>query len=187
MLFSPVYASSDPRFLPGLRADHPRTVFARYAVLPSPSLASGPKVLLFSTLKVPINHAESTLSEVFILKPLKVPVKSTLFEKQGGGWPLWLTNCYERVSVGLLQPRAASVLERGQGLQDFRSFRPVHHRIVFADLAIPEHHHALRKLRDVMLVRHHYNRQAFVIQVLKHFHDLHRRPAIQIAGRRWRS
>ena len=54
-------------------------------------------VLLFSKLKAPINHAESTVLEVFFLKQLKVPLKSTLFTKQGGGAPLWLTNCSKKV------------------------------------------------------------------------------------------
>jgi hypothetical protein len=31
---------------------------------------------------------ESTLPEVLILKPLKVPLDSTLFEKRGGGYPV---------------------------------------------------------------------------------------------------
>src|SRR5260370_7038639 len=43
----------------------------RYAVLPSPSLASDPQVLLLSNFKAPINHAESTLLQVFFLKNLK--------------------------------------------------------------------------------------------------------------------
>jgi hypothetical protein len=50
-------------------------------------------LLLLSKLKAPINHAESTLSEVFILKQLKVPLESITFEKQGEGSPLWLTKC----------------------------------------------------------------------------------------------
>jgi 20S proteasome alpha/beta subunit len=36
-------------------------MLARYAALPSPSLISGPQVLLLSKFKAPINHAESTL------------------------------------------------------------------------------------------------------------------------------
>ena len=56
-----------------------------YAVLPSPSLASGPQVLLLSKFKAPINHAESTLLQVFFLKNLKSFGINT-FEKQGEGW-----------------------------------------------------------------------------------------------------
>ncbi|SRR5712692_5864045 len=100
MLFSPVYASSESGFQPGRRGDCPRTMLARYAVPPSPSLASGPQVLLLSKLKAPINHAESTLLQVLILKQLKVPLESITFEKPGQGSPLWLTNCSKRVSVG---------------------------------------------------------------------------------------
>jgi hypothetical protein len=70
------------------------------AVLPSPAPASGPQVLLLSKLKAPINHAESTLLQVLILKQLKVPLESITFEKQGEGSPLWLTNCSKKVSVG---------------------------------------------------------------------------------------
>jgi hypothetical protein len=46
---------------------------------------SGPELLLLSKLKAPISHAESTLSEVFILKPLKVPLKSTLSKNRERG------------------------------------------------------------------------------------------------------
>src|SRR5258708_33858455 len=70
-----------------------------YAVLPSPSLASGPQVLLLSKLKAQINHAESTLLQVFFLKNLK-PFEINTYEKQGEGSPLWLTSCYKKVSVG---------------------------------------------------------------------------------------
>jgi hypothetical protein len=63
-----------------------------YAVFPSPSLASGPQVLLLSKFKAPLNHAESTLLQVFFLKNLK-PFGINTFEKQGGGWSLWLTIC----------------------------------------------------------------------------------------------
>src|SRR6266849_8776030 len=69
-----------------------------YAVLPSPSPASGPQLLLLSKLKAPINHAESTLLQVFFLKNLK-PFRINTFEKQGEGSPLWLTNCSMKVSV----------------------------------------------------------------------------------------
>ena len=61
-------------------------MLARYAVIASPSPASGPQVLLLIKLKAPINHAESTLLQVLILKQLKVPVESITFEKQGEGW-----------------------------------------------------------------------------------------------------
>src|SRR5260370_6040783 len=74
-------------------------MLARYAVLPSPSLASGPQVLLLSKLKAPINHAESTLLQVFFLKNLK-PFAINTFEKQGEGSSLWLTNCSKKVSGG---------------------------------------------------------------------------------------
>src|SRR5437879_13911985 len=70
-----------------------------YAVLLSPSLASDPHVLILSKLKAPINHAESTLLQVLILKQLKVPLESITFEKQGEGSPLWLTNRHKKVSA----------------------------------------------------------------------------------------
>jgi hypothetical protein len=73
-------------------------MLARYAVLPSPSLASGPQVLLLSKLKAPISHAESTLLQVFFLKNLK-PFGINTYEKQGVGSPLWLTSYYEKVSA----------------------------------------------------------------------------------------
>src|SRR6266436_7617337 len=69
-----------------------------HAVLPSPSLASGPQVLLLSKLKAPINHAESTLLQVFFLKNLK-PFGMNTYEKQGEGSPLRLTSYYKKVSV----------------------------------------------------------------------------------------
>jgi hypothetical protein len=71
-------------------------MLARYAVLPSPPLAPGPQVLLLSKLKVPINRAESTLLQVFILNNLK-PIGINTYEKHGEGSPLWLTNCSKRV------------------------------------------------------------------------------------------
>jgi len=110
-----VYASSEPRFRPRLKGGCPRTIcalcipvsvpgLARYAVLPSPAPGSGPQVLLLSKLKAPINHAESTLLKVFFLKNLK-PFAINTFEKQGGGPPLWLTNCYRSISpCGLVAP-----------------------------------------------------------------------------------
>ncbi len=91
MLFSPVFIGAEPG-----------TMVAHYAVLPSPSLASGPQVLLLSKLKAPINHAESTLLQVFFLKNLKPFVINT-YEKQGEGSPLWLTNCSKKVSGGIVR------------------------------------------------------------------------------------
>jgi len=63
-----------------------------------PAPASGPQVLLLSKLKAPLNHAESTLLQVFFLKNLK-PFEITTYEKPGEGSPLWLTNCSKRVSA----------------------------------------------------------------------------------------
>src|SRR5260370_11891788 len=73
-------------------------MLARYAVLLPPAPASGPQVLLLSKLKAPLNHAESTLLQVFFLKNLK-PFEITTYEKPGEGSPLWLTNCSKRVSA----------------------------------------------------------------------------------------
>jgi hypothetical protein len=98
-----MFIYSEPRFRPGLRGACPRTMLARYAVLPSPSLVSSPRLLPLYKLKAPINHAESTLLQVLILKQLKVPLESITSEKQGGGSPLWLTNCCKRVSTGKLR------------------------------------------------------------------------------------
>jgi hypothetical protein len=72
-------------------------MLARYAVPPSPSPASGPQMLLLYKLRCPINHAESTLLQVFILNNLK-PIGINTYEKQGEGSSLWLTNCSKRVS-----------------------------------------------------------------------------------------
>ena len=52
--------------------------------------------------EAPINHAESTLLQVFFLKSLK-PFGIDTFEKQGEGWSLWLTKCSKRVSVGKIR------------------------------------------------------------------------------------
>src|SRR5258708_1176385 len=86
MLFSPVFIGTEPG-----------TMLARYAVLPSPSLASGPQVLLLSKLKAQLNHPESTLLQVLILKQLKVPLESITFEKQGEGSRLGLKNVFKKV------------------------------------------------------------------------------------------
>src|SRR5258708_16795682 len=88
MIFSSAFISTEPG-----------TMLARYAVLPSPAPASGSQVLLLSKLKAPINHAESTLLQVFFLKNLK-PFGINTYEKQGEGSSLWLTNCSKRVSAG---------------------------------------------------------------------------------------
>src|SRR6267154_720488 len=74
-------------------------MLASYAVLLPPAPASGPQVLLLSKLKAQLNHAESTLLQVFFLKNLK-PFAINTFEKPGEGSPLWLTNCSKRVSAG---------------------------------------------------------------------------------------
>src|SRR6266403_2444671 len=76
---------------------------ARHAVLPSPPPASSPQLLLLSKLKAQLNHAESTLLQVLILKQLKVPLESITFEKPGEGSPLWLTNCCKTVSARKLR------------------------------------------------------------------------------------
>src|SRR5258706_751586 len=73
-----------------------------HAVLPSPSLASGPQVLLLSKHKAPINHAESTLLQVFFLKNLK-PFGINTYEKQGEGSPSCSTSCYKKVSARKLR------------------------------------------------------------------------------------
>src|SRR5882762_1697860 len=66
-------------------------MLARCAVLPSPASAPGPQVLLLSKLQAPLNHAESTLLEVFFLKNLK-PFGINTYEKQREGSPLWLNH-----------------------------------------------------------------------------------------------
>src|SRR5260370_3907647 len=102
MLFSPVFISTEPVTMLARLPCLPRASRGApmgYAVLPTPSLASGTQALLLSKLKAPINHAESTLLQVFFLKNLK-PFGINTFEKQGEGSPLWLTNCSKRVSIG---------------------------------------------------------------------------------------
>src|SRR5437879_514746 len=102
MLFSPVFISIEPEIMLARLPCLPRASRGApkgHAVLPFPSLASGPQVLLLSKLKAPVNHAESTLLQVLILKQLKVPLESITFEKQGEGSPLWLTNCSKIVSA----------------------------------------------------------------------------------------
>src|SRR5258708_22346290 len=71
-------------------------MLARYAVLPSPSLASGPQLLLLCKLRRPTNHAESTLPQVFFPRNLK-PFEISTYEKQGEGSLLRLTICYKKV------------------------------------------------------------------------------------------
>src|SRR5207245_7401009 len=105
-------------------------MLARYAVLPSPSLASGPQVLLLSKLKAPINHAESTLLQVFFLKNLK-PFGINTFEKQGEGSPLWLTNCSKKVSVRKVRwsPNLRSVQRRNRALLAAPPMQIVHRNV----------------------------------------------------------
>jgi hypothetical protein len=74
MLFSPVFINTEPG-----------TMLASYTVPPSASLPSGPQLLLLYKLRCPINHAESTLPQVFFLENLK-PFGINTFEKQGEGW-----------------------------------------------------------------------------------------------------
>src|SRR5207302_8929596 len=75
------------------------------------------------------------------------------------------------------------IFERRQGFQNLRGTRAVAHGFVLADFSVAEHQHTLRKLRDVALVGHHDNGQALVVQALKHFHDLDRSAAVQVARR----
>src|SRR5260370_5626144 len=101
MLFSPVFIGTEPGTMLARLPCLPRASRGApmgYAVLPSPSLASGPQVLLLSKLKAPINHAESTLLQVFFLKNLK-PFEINTYEKQWEGSPLCLTSCYNKVSA----------------------------------------------------------------------------------------
>ena len=57
------------------------------------------------------------------------------------------------------------------------------HGIVSLDATVTEDDDPMRELRDVGFVRHHDDRQAAGIQVLKDLHDLDRCPAVEIAGR----
>ena len=80
------------------------------AVLPSPSLASGPQLLLLTKLRAPLNHAESTLLQVLILKQLKVPLESITFEKQGRGVVTMVNHLLETshpLSSSALRPRVS--------------------------------------------------------------------------------
>src|SRR3989442_11539178 len=132
MLFSPVFISTEPGIM-----------LARYAALPSPSLASGPQVLLLSKLNAPLNHAESTLLQVFFLKNLK-PFGINTLEEQGEGSPLWLTNCYKQVSVAKVRwnPSLPSSVYSSKlsGLQ-----------LLCLPLAGPERSRRIRKHRGVGL------------------------------------
>src|SRR5713101_2448180 len=132
MLFSPVFISTEPG-----------TMLARYAVLPSPSLASGPQVLLLSKLKDPINHAESTLLQVFFLKNLKSFGINT-FGKQGEGFPLWLTNCSKKVS-------ARKVRWNPSLPSSVHSSKPCRLQLLCLPLACPERSRRIRKHRGVGL------------------------------------
>jgi hypothetical protein len=96
VLFSPAYAASHPRpfslFSPSFEGSREG--------LGSPSAfpADPQQLLLYKHVHL-ITNLESTLLPVFILKNLK-PFELNTFEKQGGGWPLWLTNCSKKVSNG---------------------------------------------------------------------------------------
>jgi hypothetical protein len=63
----------------------------------TPTMAHYPKQLLLYDPRPPRTHLKSTLLEVFILKPLKVPLKSPLLQNRGGGYRLWLTKFYKKV------------------------------------------------------------------------------------------
>src|SRR5882757_2355853 len=112
-------------------------MLARYAVLPSPSLASGPQVLLLSKLKAPINHAESTLLQVFFLKNLKSFGIST-YEKQGEGSPLSLTGYYKRVA-------ARNVRWNPSLPSSVHSSKPCRLQLLCLPLACPERSRRTRK------------------------------------------
>ncbi len=108
-----------------------------FAVLPSPSLASGPQVLLLSKFKAPINHAESTLLQVFFLKNLK-PFGINTYEKQGEGSPLWLTNCSKKVS-------ARNVRWNLSLPSSLHSSKPCTLQLLCLPLACPERSRRIRK------------------------------------------
>src|SRR5437899_1414347 len=118
-------------------------MLARYAVLPSPSLASGPRVLLLSKFNAPINHAESTLLQVFFLKNLK-PIGINTYEKQGEGSPLWLTNCSKQVS-------ARKVRWNPSLPSSVHSSKLCTLQLLCLPLACPERSRRIRKHRGVRL------------------------------------
>ena len=62
---------------------HPRMFLRDFPTFQRSDIQTCP--LLLSKLKAQINHAESTLLQVFFLKNLK-PFGITTFEKQGEGW-----------------------------------------------------------------------------------------------------
>ena len=117
MLFSLVFACTQFRNVhtacpeirrePRSAASHPRpfTLFipsfeGSLEGLGSPSsFPADPQQLLFYKHSSPVTNLESTLLQVFILKNLK-PLGINTFEKRGGGWTLWLTNCSKEVTGG---------------------------------------------------------------------------------------
>jgi hypothetical protein len=52
----------------------------------------------------------------------------------------------------------ALILERRDRFQHFLRSRPIHYLFVPPNHTVTEHYHAFGELRDVRLVRHHYNR-----------------------------
>src|SRR5882762_456130 len=83
-------------------------MLARCAVLPCPSPASGPQVLLLSKLKGRLNHAESTLLQVFFLKNLK-PFEITTFRKTGEGVVIMVNHLFRNEPPPLLPRPCASM------------------------------------------------------------------------------
>jgi len=75
-----------------------------------------------------------------------------------------------------------SVFERRQSLQHIGGSWAVPDHIVFPDLSVAEDQHALRELRDVVLVRHQDDRQSLLVQPLKGFHDLDRPAAVEVSA-----
>jgi hypothetical protein len=109
-----------------------------YALFPSPSLASGPQVLLLSKFKAPINHVESTLLQVFFLKNLK-PFEINTFEKQGEGCQLSLTNCSKKVSPPIFQSHFSAFC-----FSPSRAEKPVTATSLFPTLTNRDAHNSFR-------------------------------------------
>src|SRR5258708_33353578 len=155
MLFSAVFISTEPGTMLARLPSLPRASTGAplgYAALPSPALASGPQLLLFCKLRCPINHAESTLLQVFFLKNLK-PFGINTYEKQGEGSPSWLTNCSKKVYVRKVRwnPSLPSSVH---------SSKLCRLQLLCLPLACPERSRTIRKHRRVGLFFPFWNSSA---------------------------
>src|SRR6266567_7072366 len=70
-----------------------------------------------------------------------------------------------------------------QSFQLYRGLKPLRHRKILAHNSVTHEDIAPRIRSNVLLVRHHEDRDTALVQLLKNFHDLDARAAVDVSCR----